>query len=63
MLDIGVKAGSVISKNDFKYLHWFKDNITGDESFVEVVLYTGEVLGSMENGFWAVLFANLWSEK
>lgn len=62
LLGVEVKAGSVISTNDFKHLRWFKDNIAGDRAFVGVVLYTGEVLGSMGDGLWAVPFANLWEK-
>ena len=41
-LGIEVKAGSAVGKSDFTHLAWFRDNITHDDNFIGIVLYTGE---------------------
>lgn len=61
LLGIEVKAGSAISSADFKHLKWFKDNIAKKRPFVGIVLYSGELVGSMGDNLWAVPFGALWS--
>ena len=61
LLGIEVKAGSAIGAGDFKHLRWFKEKIAGDRPFIGIVLYSGEVSGSMGDGLWAVPFGTLWS--
>lgn len=61
LLGIEVKAGSAIGAGDFKHLRWFKEKIAGDRPFIGMVLYSGEVPGSMGDGLWAVPFSTLWS--
>lgn len=60
LLGIEVKAGSTIGRNDFRTLKWFKENIAGDREFTGVVLYSGELAGSMGDGLWAVPFGTIW---
>lgn len=61
LLGIEVKAASVISAADFKHLKWFRDHIAKDRTFIGIVLYTGEFLGSMGENLWAVPFSALWA--
>lgn len=61
LLGIEVKAGSAISSNDFKHLKWFRDNIAKNRPFLGIVLYSGELAGSMGDNLWAVPFGSLWS--
>lgn len=61
LLGIEIKAGSAVDKNDFKHLNWFKNNLTKNQPFVGVVLYTGEFPASFGDDFWAVPFGFLWS--
>lgn len=61
LLGIEVKAGSAISKTDFKHLKWFKDNIAKKKPFIGIVLYSGEHAGSMGDNLWAVPFGSLWA--
>lgn len=60
ILGIEVKAGSSISTADFKHLKWFKENIAKNRPFVGVVLYSGEIAGSMGQDLWVVPFGSLW---
>lgn len=60
LLGIEVKAGSTISTADFKHLKWFKENIAKKRPFFGVVLYSGELVGSMGDHLWAVPFGALW---
>ena len=39
---IEVKSGSSVTKDQFKHLKWFKENLAKNKSFTGVVLYTGE---------------------
>ncbi len=61
LLGIEVKAGSTISATDFKHLKWFKEHIAKDRPFVGIVLYSGEISGSMGDNLWAVPFGALWT--
>lgn len=61
LLGIEVKAASVLHQDDFKHLAWFRDNIAKERHFVGIVLYTGQLAGSMGKRLWAVPFGSLWS--
>ena len=61
LLGIEVKAASTISAADFKHLKWFRDNLAKNRSFIGIVLYSGEFLGSMGENLWAVPFSALWA--
>lgn len=60
LLGIEVKAGSSISTADFKHLKWFQENIAKKRPFIGIVLYTGDIAGSMGNGLWAIPIHYLW---
>jgi hypothetical protein len=60
ILGIEVKASASISRNDFKHLKWFKENIAKERPFVGIVLYAGATVGSAGEGFWALPIATLW---
>lgn len=57
---IEVKAGSAISKSDFKHIEWFRKNIVKDPNIVTIILYTGEDTLSFGDGLLAVPLAALW---
>ncbi len=61
LLGIEIKAGSAINKNDFRHMQWFRNNLTKSQTFIGVILYTGEFPASFGNNFWAVPFDLLWS--
>ena len=61
LLGIEIKAGSAIGTNDFRNLGRFQKNIARDREFTGVVLYSGELAGSMGNGLWAVPFGTVWN--
>lgn len=61
LLGIEVKAGSAISAADFKHLKWFQDTLAKNRPFVGIVLYSGDVVGSMGDNLWAVPFGALWA--
>ena len=63
LLGIEIKAGSAIGTNDFKNLSWFKKNIVRDRKFTGIVLYSGELTGSMGDGLWAVPFGTVWNRQ
>lgn len=54
LLGIEIKAGSAIGRNDFRNLRWFRENIARERRFIGILLYSGEITGSMGNGLWAV---------
>jgi predicted AAA+ superfamily ATPase len=58
---IEVKSGSVVSKNDFKHIRWFKNNIAKNQNVISIILYSGEDTVSFGDGLWAVPIAALWS--
>lgn len=62
LLGIEIKAGSAIGKSDFRSLRWFRDNIAGNRPFTGVVLYSGELAGSMGDRLWAVPFGTVWNQ-
>jgi predicted AAA+ superfamily ATPase len=61
LLGIEVKAGSAVSKNDFKHMGWFRHSIVPEKKFIGVVLYTGENVLSFGPDMYAVPLAALWS--
>lgn len=61
LLGIEVKAASAIKKDHFKYLAWFKEQLVKPgQSFIGIVLYTGEHVVSFGEGLWAVPMGCLW---
>lgn len=58
---IEVKAGSVVSNDDFKHLLWFRENLAKEKKFIGIVLYTGQEALSFGNNFWALPINALWS--
>lgn len=61
LLGVEVKAGSAVSKESFKHLRWFKDNLVKDKGFIGVILYTGDQLASFGESMWAVPISVLWA--
>jgi uncharacterized protein len=61
LLAIEVKAGSAISKNDFKHMIWFQNNIVKKQNIIGIILYTGQYPASFGNNLWAIPFGLLWS--
>ncbi|MDR0653543.1 MAG: DUF4143 domain-containing protein [Synergistaceae bacterium] len=61
ILGIEVKSGSVVSKDDFRHMLWFKHNIVPDKEFIGIVLYTGENVLPFGNDLRAVPIAALWN--
>ena len=59
MLGIEVKAGSSLSKDDFKHLKWFAANLAKERQFTGIVLYSGEHTLRFGEGFYAVPLAAL----
>ena len=57
---IEVKAGSNISKTDFKHIKWFNDNIAKNNNFLGVILYTGKETLSFGDNLKAVPIFALW---
>jgi predicted AAA+ superfamily ATPase len=58
---IEIKSGSAVSKDDFKHVTWFKNNIVKNREIVSIILYSGENIISFGNGLVAVPMATLWS--
>ena len=61
LLGIEIKAGSAVGKNDFKHMKWFQNNLAKSQTFIGIILYTGEFPASFGNSLWAVPFGLLWS--
>ena len=61
ILGIEVKAGSVVSKDMFRHLEWFREKISPNQPFTGIVFYTGENVLSFGNRLWAVPIASMWS--
>lgn len=57
---IEVKSGSSVSKEQFKHMRWFKNNLVKDKRFVGIVLYTGEHVVPFGEDMIAVPMNNLW---
>ena len=60
ILGVEVKAGSAVSKNDFKHLTWFRTNLVKDRKFFGIVLYTGENVLPFGPDMYAVPISALW---
>lgn len=63
MVGVEVKGGSRVSKDDFKYLKWFKENLAKDKKFIGIILYSGENTLSFGEDLLAVPTASLWYNK
>ena len=61
MVGIEVKGNSRVSKEDFKHLEWFKDNLVKDKKFTGIILYSGENTLSFGNNMLAVPTTCLWN--
>ena len=57
---IEVKAGSSVTKDQFKHLKWFSQNLVKGKSFKGIVLYTGEHVIPFGENMFAVPMNNLW---
>lgn len=57
---IEVKSGTLISRDHFKHLKWFKNNLVKDKHFVGIVLYSGENVVPFGEDLYAVPINNLW---
>ncbi len=57
---IEVKSGTLISKDHFKHLKWFKNNLAKDKKFVGIVLYSGENVVPFGENMFAIPINNLW---
>lgn len=61
LLGIEIKAGSAISKNNFKHMKWFQNNLAKSQKFIGIILYTGQHPASFGNNLWAIPFGLMWS--
>lgn len=61
MVGIEVKASESVSSDDFKHLQWFQA-LVGKDNFKGFVLYTGNEVRSVGNGFFAIPMSALWSD-
>ena len=61
ILALEVKSSANYESSDAKQLKWFRDNIAGDRPFTGVLLYTGDVAGSMGDNLWLQPFGALWN--
>lgn len=61
LLGIEIKAGSLVGKNDFNHMKWFKNNLASGRPFIGIILYSGEFPASFGDNLWAVPFGFLWS--
>jgi predicted AAA+ superfamily ATPase len=61
LLGIEIKAGSAVSKNDFKHMKWFQNKLAKNQKFIGIILYTGQHSASFGNNLWAIPFGLLWS--
>jgi predicted AAA+ superfamily ATPase len=58
---VEIKSGSAVSKDDFKHIIWFRDNIVKNQNVVSIILYSGENTVSFGDGVVAMSMAALWS--
>lgn len=63
LLGIKIKSASVVTKNDFNHLLWFKNNLVKKKSFVGIVLYTGDTPASFGDNLWAVPISMIWPSR
>jgi len=61
LLGIEIKAGSAVEKKDFTHMRWFQKNLAKNQTFIGIILYTGEFPASFGDNLWAVPFGLLWS--
>jgi len=61
LLGIEVKASSTVTKDNFKHIRWFKENLATKRSFIGIVLYTGELPLSFGDNMWSIPIGMLWS--
>lgn len=61
MVGVEVKGGSRVSKDDFKHLEWFKENLAKDRKFIGIILYSGENTISFGEDMLAVPTSCLWN--
>ena len=54
------KCGSIIGKNDFKHIKWFREHLAKDKEFMGIVLYSGEDTLPFGENMFAVPTASLW---
>lgn len=60
LFGIEVKSGSSVTKEQFKHMKWFKENLTKGKPFTGIVLYTGEHVIPFGENMIAVPMNNLW---
>ncbi len=60
ILAIEVKSGTNISKDSFKHIKWFTENIAKDREVIAIVFYTGEYILSFGKNMWALPISILW---
>jgi predicted AAA+ superfamily ATPase len=61
IIGIEVKSGSAVNKSSFKHLKWFKNNLTKDNNFKGIVLYSGEHIVPFGEDMWVVPINSLWA--
>ena len=54
------KSGTSISKDHFKHLKWFNNNLVKNKTFTGIVLYSGKNVVSFGDNLYAVPINNLW---
>jgi predicted AAA+ superfamily ATPase len=57
---IEIKSGSAVSKDDFKHIIWFKNNVVKNKKVFSIILYSGENTVSFGDSLVAVPMAALW---
>lgn len=57
---IEVKSGSSVTKDQFKHLNWFRENLAKGKNFTGIVLYTGEYVVPFGKNMLAIPMNNLW---
>lgn len=60
IVGIEVKGGSRVSKEDFKHMIWFNENLAKDHKFIGIVLYSGEDTIHIGDNLIAVPTTILW---
>ncbi|MDR0753554.1 MAG: ATP-binding protein [Holosporaceae bacterium] len=58
---VEIKSGSAVSKDDFRHILWFKNNIVKNKDAISIILYSGENTVSFGDGLLAVPMAALWN--
>lgn len=62
VLGIEIKSSSNVTKNDFKHLLWFKNNLSKNKPFIGIVLYTGNAAVSFGGNLWAIPLSTIWGK-